>query len=151
MVVLSVYYPKRPIYRTYICVNLYTERILCLPISTWWQWKLDTSKCRVINFSKCLPRVSLGTRQFISTAPIIAHGQLWPSNPSLISSKMPEMTGNTSHQQTYVVHLKFEWCYTWRIKRYGAAIAKRVSALDWLSLRCAAIIMLHVSSPGLCP
>ena len=33
----------------------------------------------------------------------------------------------------------------------GAGIAKRVSALDWLSLRYAAIITLPVSNPGLCP
>ena len=33
----------------------------------------------------------------------------------------------------------------------GAGIAERVSALDWLSLRYAAIITLPVSNPGLCP
>ena len=33
----------------------------------------------------------------------------------------------------------------------GARIAKRVNVLDWLSLRCAAIITLHVSNPVLCP
>ena len=32
----------------------------------------------------------------------------------------------------------------------GARIAERVSALDWLSLRYAAIITLPVSNPGLC-
>ena len=32
-----------------------------------------------------------------------------------------------------------------------AGIAERVSALDWLSLRYAAIITLPVSNPGLCP
>ena len=32
----------------------------------------------------------------------------------------------------------------------GAGIAERVSALDWLSLRYAAIITLPVSNPGLC-
>ena len=34
---------------------------------------------------------------------------------------------------------------------HGAGIAERVSALDWLSLRYAAIITLPVSKPGLCP
>ena len=33
----------------------------------------------------------------------------------------------------------------------GATIAERVSALDWLSLRYAAIVTLPVSIPGLCP
>ena len=33
----------------------------------------------------------------------------------------------------------------------GAGIAERVSALDWPSLRFAAIITLRVSNPGLCP
>ena len=32
-----------------------------------------------------------------------------------------------------------------------ARIAERISALDWLSLHCAAIITLCLSSPGLCP
>ena len=34
---------------------------------------------------------------------------------------------------------------------FGAEIAERVSALDRLSLRYAAIITLPVSNPGLCP
>ena len=46
----------------------------------------------------------------------------------------------------------------WQLPGYGcpqnknrAGIAERVSALDWLSLRYAAIITLPVSNPGLCP
>ena len=38
-----------------------------------------------------------------------------------------------------------------RVAQSGAGIAERVSALDWLSLRYAAIITLPVSNPGLCP
>ena len=34
---------------------------------------------------------------------------------------------------------------------HPAGIAERVSVLDWLSLRCAAIIALRVSNLGLCP
>ena len=30
-------------------------------------------------------------------------------------------------------------------------VISAISALDWLSLRCAAIITLRVSNPGLCP
>ena len=33
----------------------------------------------------------------------------------------------------------------------GAGIGERISALDWLSLRCAAIITLCASNPGLRP
>ena len=38
-----------------------------------------------------------------------------------------------------------------RILFYGARIAERVSALDWLLLCCAAIIALRVSNPSLHP
>ena len=44
----------------------------------------------------------------------------------------------------------FSW-FCSDISQCGAEIAERVSALDWLSLRYAAIITLPVSNPGLFP
>ena len=56
----------------------------------------------------------------------------------------------------YVSSADFEHCWAHSnlsvtLHFVGAGIAERVSALDWLSLRYAAIITLPVSNPGLCP
>ena len=51
---------------------------------------------------------------------------------------------------TIDVILPSNWMCAIQWLRCGAGIAERVSAMDWLSLRYAAIITLPVSNPGLC-